>query len=274
MFAVTSGKGGVGKTNISANLAIALGEMGFRAAIIDADFGLSNVEVLFGAMPRFKLADAIRGEKTIDEILCDGPAGVKFISGGTGVEELVRLDAEQAAALIAGLSEADAEFDAIIIDTGAGLSDTVLCMCLAADEVILVATPEPTSVTDAYALIKLLSSRDREKEIRLVVNRAETPGEAEDIASKLAHVAARFLELDLRGLGYVLSDPLVVRSVKQQTPFMIGYPRSRASMCVRDIAARMMEGGAPRADGDGGDGKGLSGFLSRISRLLSAQYRA
>jgi flagellar biosynthesis protein FlhG len=272
VFAVTSGKGGVGKTNISANLAIALGEMGFRAAIIDADFGLANVEVLFGAMPRFKLADAVRGEKTIAQILCDGPAGVKFISGGTGVEELVRLDSEQAAALIAGLSDVDGEFDAIIIDTGAGLSDTVQCMSLAADEVIVVATPEPTSVTDAYALIKLLSSRDREKALRLIVNRAETPGEADDIARKLAQVAARFLDVELRGLGYVLSDPAVVRSVKQQTPFLIGYPRSRASVCVRDIAARLMDGGAPPGAGDGG--RGMSGFFSRMSRLLKVPNKA
>ncbi|MDR1440673.1 MAG: MinD/ParA family protein [Clostridiales bacterium] len=271
VFTVTSGKGGVGKTNVSANLAIALSQMGYKVAIIDADFGLANVEVLFGAMPKFKLADAMRSERTIAEIICDGPSGVKFISGGTGVEELVRLDPEQVASLLTGLSDVDMEFDVVIIDTGAGLSDTVLSMSLAADEVILIATPEPTSVTDAYALIKMLSARDRGKTIRLIVNRAETPAEAEEVTAKLAKVAARFLELDLRRLGYILNDPLVVRSVKQQTPFLIGYPKSRASTCTRDIAARLMAGVSPEPDGGG---RGLAGFFSRASKLLNMQYKA
>jgi flagellar biosynthesis protein FlhG len=268
VFTVTSGKGGVGKTNISANLAIALSEMSYKVAIIDADFGLANIEVLFGVLPKFKLADAIHSEKPISQIICDGPLGVKFISGGTGVEELIKLDGEQISSLLADLSELDEEFDVIIIDTGAGLSDTVLGMSLAADEVIIVATPEPTSVTDAYALIKSLASRDRDKTIRLIVNRAESPGEAEDIMSKLIQVASKFLDLNLRKLGYILNDPLVVRSVKQQTPFLIGYPKSRISASTRDIALRLVEGDAQKAREAG---KGLSGFFSRMSKLLSAQ---
>ncbi|MDR3120328.1 MAG: MinD/ParA family protein [Clostridiales bacterium] len=264
VFTVTSGKGGVGKTNVSINLAIALSDLKYKVAILDADFGLANVEVLFGLIPKYKLLDAIHNEKTISEIVCDGPRGVKFISGGSGVEELVRLDDEQIAALISGLSGLDEEFDVIIIDTGAGLSETVVGMSLAADEVLLVTTPEPTSVTDAYALIKTLVARDRDKTVRLIVNRAESALEAADIMSKLSQVSEKFLDLKLHKLGYILNDPLVVRSVKQQQPFLIGFPQSKISRSVREIALRLMERTAFAPE----KGRGLAGFFGGISKFL------
>jgi flagellar biosynthesis protein FlhG len=270
VFTVTSGKGGVGKTNVSINLAIALSEMGHKVAIIDADFGLANVEVLFGIIPKYKLADAIHNDKSVREIICDGPRGVKFISGGSGIDEIIRMDGEQIGTLIAGLSDVDGDFDVIIIDTGAGLSETVLGMALAADEVVLVTTPEPTAVTDAYALIKTLAQRDRDKPIRLIVNRADNPAEAADIMNKLTLVSDRFLDLKLRKLGYILNDPLVVRSVKQQQPFIISFPRSPLARSIREIAQRLME---REAFSETGAGRGLSGFLSGMTRLLNMQYK-
>ena len=270
VFAVTSGKGGVGKTNITANLAIALSEMGVRAVVIDADFGLANIEVLYGVLPQAKLIDIFASDRLAGDVLCEGPCGVKFISGGTGMDEAVRMDGEQAASLVASLSALDNEFDAVLIDTSAGLTDAVIGMLLAADEVILVTTPEPTSVTDAYALVKSLAQRDRDKPIRLVVNRAESQAEAADVMAKLIRVTGKFLDLQLGKLGYIQNDPLVVRSVKAQRPFIVGFPDSRPSQNVRDIASRLME---RRAFGETPPGRGLAGFFGSISRLLHLQCK-
>lgn len=267
---VTSGKGGVGKTNISVNLALALSEMGYRPLIVDADIGLANVEVLFGMSPGCKLNDILSGDKSIRDIVAEGPYGVGFISGGSGFDELSRMDGSKVGALFAGLSELDGLYDAYIIDTGAGISDTVVSMAAAADEALIVTTPEPTSVTDAYALIKAIASRNRAATMRLIVNKAESGEEADDIMSRLTRVTGKFLDLKLWKLGYILNDPLVVRAVKQQQPLLIGYPHSRTSKCIREIASRLTEGGtyAPPEKG-----RGLSGFFDGIFKYVNVQLK-
>lgn len=184
VITVTSGKGGVGKTNITINLAIALSELGKRVIILDADFGLANIDVLFGIVPQFTLVDVINNKKNILEVLADGPKNIKFISGGSGVEELVKLEKAQLERFVENISLLDKLADIILIDTGAGLSENVMSFVMAADEVLLVTTPEPTSITDAYALIKMVSNRNREKVIKVIVNRAENVGEADDILNK------------------------------------------------------------------------------------------
>ena len=194
VLTVTSGKGGVGKTNVTVNLAIALSEQGYRVVILDADFGLANIDVLFGIVPQHTLLDVVRNRKNILEILTDGPRNTRFISGGSGVEDLLKLDRQQIARFIDNMALLDKLADIIIVDTGAGLSDNVMSFIMAADEVLLVTTPEPTSITDAYALIKMVSNRDRTKRIRLVVNRAENSMEANDVLNKLVLVADRFLD--------------------------------------------------------------------------------
>jgi flagellar biosynthesis protein FlhG len=173
VITVTSGKGGVGKTNITINLAIALSEMGKKVVILDADFGLANIDVLFGIVPRHSLVDVIKNRKNILEILSEGPMNTRFISGGSGVEEMVKLDRAQLQKFVENISLLDKIADVILVDTGAGLSENVMSFVMAADEVLLVTTPEPTSITDAYALIKMVSNRDREKKIKVIINRAE-----------------------------------------------------------------------------------------------------
>ena len=282
VFAVASGKGGVGKTCIAANLAIALSEMGQRTAIIDADMGVTSIESLYGVRPQAKLADIIASDRLVGAsfkdsfkdalkyAFGDGPRGVKFISCGTGIDEIARAEGEQAAAFASGLAAIDLDFDVVIVDTSAGIADSAIGLSLAADEVLLVTTPEPTSVTDAYALIKSLAQRERDKPIRLVVNRAQAHAEAMDVLSKLARVADRFLDLQLEKLGYIQNDLLIVRSAKEQRPFVIGFPDSGPSQSVREIATLLME---RRAFGDEPSGRGLAGFFASVSRLMHVQYK-
>ena len=270
VFAVASGKGGVGKTSVSVNLALALCEMLYKTLVIDADIGLANVEVLFGLTPGHSLMDSINGDKPIREIMCEGPRRVKLISGGSGVEELARMGEVQMSGFISELSELDDEFDVIIIDTGAGVSETVLGMAVAADEAIVVTTPEPTSLTDAYALIKAVAARDHDKLIRVVVNRSESESEASEVMDKLAKVSDKFLDLKLYKLGYILNDPLVVRSIKQQQPFILSSPYSRASNSVRDIARGLMEGEAGHLSEKH---RGMSGFFDRIVKFVNMQLK-
>jgi flagellar biosynthesis protein FlhG len=243
VITVTSGKGGVGKTNITINLSIALSERGFRVVILDADFGLANIDVLFGIIPKYTIVDVMQNRKNIFEILTDGPKNIKFISGGSGMEELVKLDKEQILKFVDNMSLLDKLADVIIVDTGAGLSESVISFIMAADEVLLVTTPEPTSITDAYALMKMVSNRDKSKKIRVVVNRAENAGEARNVMDKLKLVAEKFLGIEIEATGYVLQDDMVVKAVKHQEPFITGFPRSPAARNIKEISQKLVESG-------------------------------
>lgn len=268
VITVTSGKGGVGKTNITINLAISLSELGYRVVILDADFGLANIDVLFGIIPQFTLLDVIQDQKNILEVLAEGPKNIKFISGGSGVEALLKLEKEQLQRFIDKISLLDSIADIILIDTGAGLSDNVMSFVMAADEVLLVTTPEPTSITDAYALVKMISNRDREKIIKVLVNRAENVSEAVDILNKLQLVAGKFLELRLNSLGYILQDDMVIKAVKLQQPFTLSYPRSQAARHVKEISKKLVE-----AVGEAWERKedsGIRGFVNRLVNMLSS----
>lgn len=267
VIAVTSGKGGVGKTNITINLAIALSDMGLRVAILDADFGLANIDVLFGLIPKFTLVDVIHNRKNILEILSDGPRNVKFISGGSGVEELIKLEKSQLEKFVNNIGLLDRIFDVVIIDTGAGLSDNVMSFVMAADEVLLVATPEPTSITDAYALIKMVSNRDKEKMIRVIVNRAESAGEANDILNKFCIVSDKFLGLKLHPLGFILHDEVVMKAVKLQQPFALSFPKSQAYKNVREISGRLMDRGT---DDLHRGSAGIKGFVNKLVNFLNS----
>lgn len=241
VITVTSGKGGVGKTNITINLAIALSEQGLRVVILDADFGLANIDVLFGIIPRYTLVDVIKNRKNILEILSEGPRNTRFISGGSGVEELVKLEKEQLARFVDNISLLDKIADIVLIDTGAGLSENVMSFVMAADEVLLVTTPEPTSITDAYALIKMVSNRNKRKKIKVLVNRAESINEAKDILNKLVLVADKFLGLKIEPLGYILQDDAVIKAVKQQQPFSISFPKCQATKYIKELSGKFIE---------------------------------
>lgn len=241
VITITSGKGGVGKTNFTVNLGIKFVQMGLRVVIIDADLGLANVDVVMGKMSEYNLSDVINSSKDILEILEEGPGGVKFISGGSGVHELLKLNKSQLANLLMQLGKLDEEADVILIDTGAGLSENVISFVQAAGEVILVTTPEPTSITDAYALIKTITRKDKTKNIKVVVNRADNATEAFNILDKLNVVTQRFLGVKLQKLGYVLNDSNVVKAVKIQQPFILSFSKSEASRNINDIALTLMD---------------------------------
>lgn len=266
VITVTSGKGGVGKTNITINLAIALSELGYRVVILDADFGLANIDVLFGIIPQHTLVDVIHNRKNILEVLCDGPNNVKFISGGSGVEELIKIEKGQLDKFISNITLLDRLADIILIDTGAGLSDNVMNFVMAADEVLLVTTPEPTSITDAYALIKMVSNRDKNKVIRVVVNKAENLSEASDILNKLSLVADKFLSLKLNPLGYILQDDMVIKAVKLQQPFLLNFPKSQAARSIRELSRKLVEEKDKKQDNET---TGIRGFVNRLVSFLN-----
>ena len=265
VITVTSGKGGVGKTSITVNLAIALGRLGLKVAVIDVDFGLANIDLLFGIAPKYTLLDLIREEKSIFEVLTDGPDNIKFLSGGSGVEELISLDRKKLRKFISNIALLDKLYDIILIDTGAGLSQNVMSFIMAADEIVLVTTPEPTAITDAYALVKMISRRDRRKIIRILVNKAETAREAENIANKLIVVSEKFLSLKLNKLGYILYDDTVMKSVKQQKPFCLSHPRSQVARSVFEIADALVYNGQ-RAE----QTVGARGFMQRVLSFFGA----
>lgn len=266
VITVTSGKGGVGKTNFSINLAILLSEMGNRVVIIDADIGLANVEFVLGIMPQYTLLDVINDDKEITDILIDGPNNIKFISGGSGVEELIKLEKWQLDKFMEQIIKLDELADIIIVDTGAGISDSVLSFIMAAQEVILIATPEPTSLTDAYALMKMVSKMDNKKQMKIVVNKAEDRDEAEQILKKLTMASEKFLSFKTEPLGYILDDYTVTKAVKRQQPFIISNPKSVSSKQLREIANRLVEGYKNEAMPSS---NGFKGFVNKLVKFLN-----
>ncbi|WP_069649590.1 MinD/ParA family protein [Caloranaerobacter ferrireducens] len=241
VLAVTSGKGGVGKTNFTINLAISLNKLGYRTIIFDADIGLANVDIALGIMPKYTIADVIKGEKDILEIITEGPCGLKIIAGGSALEELIDIKEKELYELTSQLEKLSEIADFILIDTGAGISRTVLSFIEAANEVILVTTPEPTSLTDAYALIKMLiiSSCNHSK-INLVVNKADNYYEAREVYEKLNRVTKRFLNFELINLGYIQNSKLLIESVKLQQPVTISHPNSSFVKRINAIALKIV----------------------------------
>ncbi|WP_310605459.1 MinD/ParA family protein [Anaerosporobacter sp.] len=240
VITVTSGKGGVGKSNISVNLAVQLSRLGKRVVILDADFGLANVEIMLGIRPKYNLADLMYRGKSLREIITEGPQNIGFISGGSGIEELANLTRVQLDDLRKMLYELDDLADIIIVDTGAGISDSVLEFVAASSEVILVTTPEPTSITDAYALLKTLSKRSQfsidDTIIKLVSNRVDSTVEGRELYSKLSMVVQNYLHLNIEFLGAIPMDMNVSRAVIKQKPVSLAYPNSEAAKAMQEIA--------------------------------------
>jgi len=243
VITVTSGKGGVGKSNVSVNLAIQLRKMGKKVIIFDADFGLANVEVIFGIVPKYNLFDIIYNNKTISEVLTNGPLGIEFLSGGSGVNELLKLDKAQVDFLVQKLNELDKYADVVIIDTGAGISDSVISFIHASNEIILVTTPEPTSVTDAYAVLKAIKNNkidNVQKNINVLINRVTSDEEGMDIFNKLDRVTKKFLGLELKNIGFLPEDKSLPKAVIEQKPVSILFPRSNITKGFEKLSQNVL----------------------------------
>lgn len=242
VITVTSGKGGVGKTNLTVALALAFARLEKKVLILDADLGLSNVDVILGASPPGNLLQVIHNGLALDDVVADGPLGIKYISGGSGIYDLYNLSDSQIQYFLHQVAQLDNWADIILIDTGAGLNRMVLNFIQAADEVIVVTTPEPTSVADAYAVIKAYASQGGQSPVRLVVNRVRELAEGEEVISKLAKVSQRFLGLSISHLGFIFEDRTVQKAVASQVPLMIAYPDSVAARCIDRIAYSLVFG--------------------------------
>ncbi|MBQ7428683.1 MAG: MinD/ParA family protein [Butyrivibrio sp.] len=275
VITVTSGKGGVGKSNVAINLAIQFKKMGQRVIILDADFGLANIEIMFGTVPKHNLSDLIYQGKNIKDVITWGPMGVGFISGGSGISGMYNLSRDYLVYIIVNLAELDAIADTIIIDTGAGISNAVMEFLVASGEIILVTTPEPTSITDSYSLLKALNQYPRfSKEntvIKVVSNKVSTDEEGQQLFNKLNAVVARYQKLPLTYLGAIQQDPNLARSVMQQTPVSIQYPNAKSTRAFEQIAASLSG-----KDGMEVKPRGMAAFFSHIitGRKLNAAGNA
>jgi flagellar biosynthesis protein FlhG len=240
-IAVTSGKGGVGKTNIVANLSVSLSELGKKVVVLDADFGLANLDVLLGLTPRYHLGHVIYGDKNLEEIMVQGPEGIQIIPASSGLQQMAELTVLQRNRLIDGFKNLEMDVDYFIIDTAAGVSRNVVHFLISAGEIFVVSAPEPTAIVDAYAIIKIILAEDSEKPIRVIINSVKTSEDAYEVFCQINSVVKRFLNRDLDYLGYVERDNYVQRAVKSQMLVTHRFPNAPASRCFRALAHQIVQ---------------------------------
>lgn len=264
VITVTSGKGGVGKSNTAINLAIQFRRMGKKVIILDADFGLANIEIMFGAVPKHNLFDLIYQGKNIREIITWGPMEVGFISGGSGIAGMSNLSRDYLNYIIQNLTELDAIADIIVVDTGAGISDAVLEFLVASGEILLVTTPEPTSITDSYSLLKALYRHPRFDEastkVKMLANRVTKEAEGHVLFNKLNTVVTRYLKVPMTYLGAIPQDAQLAQSVMQQVPVSLQNPGARSSLAYERIAKRLLG----REEEERQPRRGMAAFFSHI----------
>ncbi|MBN2212166.1 MAG: MinD/ParA family protein [Sedimentisphaerales bacterium] len=257
VFAVTSGKGGVGKSNIAANLALCLARTDRRVLLIDADLGLANLDVLLQVRAPANLSHVINGRRQLQDIITPGPAGLRLICGASGLAQLADINDFQRQRLIQDMEYLEQQVDFIIIDTGAGISHNVVGFCRAADHVLVISTPEPTSITDAYAMIKILSREPEGVKLSLLVNMADDRTEAKKVYQRLAVVAKKFLSVVVYDAGYILRDDHFTQAVRQQQPLVLTFPHCQAALCINALAGKL--GRSANADAPG------MGFFRRVA---------
>ena len=247
VITIASGKGGVGKTSISLNLSLALAAAGYRVCLFDADLGLANVNILTGIFPEYGLEEVICGERSLEDIMIKNFQGIDIIPGSSGVEKMADLAPEESKRLINSFLELSA-YDYFILDTSAGISSQVLSFCRASHEMILVATPEPTSLTDAYSLLKVLSRNKGLPRVKVVINQVKTAASAKNAYARLKETVHKFLPVKISPLGIVAQDKNVSISVVSQIPFFMLFPETDASRCIRSLAVKLAKGQDHKAD--------------------------
>ncbi len=258
VLAISSGKGGVGKTNLSINLALAYAQMGKKVIVMDADLGLANVNVVLGVIPKYNLYHLIRKQKTMREIILNTSYGIQIVAGASGFSQIANLTEDERNNFIFELSEL-AMADILIIDTGAGVSNNVLSFIAAADDALIVTTPEPTAITDAYGIIKIIATEidNLNLGLKLVVNRVKSASEGKKVAQRVINIAGQFLNVKVDYLGFIYDDPAVQASVIKQKPFLINDPKGKASICVKHISSRLEHV-------EYKEGSGITRFLRRL----------
>lgn len=264
VITVTSGKGGVGKSNTAINLAIQFKKMGKRVIILDADFGLANIEIMFGAVPKHNLCDLIYQGKNIRDIITWGPMEVGFISGGSGIAGMSNLSKEYLSYIVKNLAELDSIADIVIVDTGAGIGDAVLEFLVASGEILLVTTPEPTSITDSYSLLKALCRHPRfnceATKIKMIANRVGREAEGENLYQKLNAVVERYLKIPMTFLGSIPQDNQLPKAVIQQVPVSLQNPSAKSSVAYEKIAMRLLD----KEESQRQPLRGMAAFFSHI----------
>ncbi|UMZ74499.1 AAA family ATPase [Natranaerofaba carboxydovora] len=262
VIAVTSGKGGVGKSSLSINIAISMARLGQRACVVDADLGMANVDVLLNLSPKYNLTHLIMGYKDIFDIVLEGPEGILIIPGGSGWQEIANLRDSQFSKLLQAFNKLDDYADVILLDTGAGVNKNVINFLLASDEVLLVTTPEPHAITDAYAMIKIIMRESPELPIRLIVNKVDDKREGDYVGEKIVMASKQFLGASVKYLGHVMDNTTFSQSIKKQKPIMIEWPRSKTAQEIEMISNEILGRENP-------DNQGLKGFIKKLSGFLA-----
>ena len=239
VIAVTGGKGGVGKSNVSVNLGIALSEKGQRVVVLDADLGLANIDVLLGITASYNISDVLAGECQLSDILVDGPGGIRIVPASSGTQRMTNLSQMEHAGLISAFSELGDEIDVLIVDTAAGISESVVSFLRASQELMLVVNDEPTSITDTYALIKLMNRDYDTHRFRVLANMVRTEQDGKALYDKLYRVTERFLDVALQYVGSIPLDDSVKKAVRRQKAVMELYPSAKASNAFRDLAKKV-----------------------------------
>ncbi|MBI3394656.1 MAG: AAA family ATPase [Spirochaetia bacterium] len=260
-IAITSGKGGVGKTTVSVNLAISIARMGKKVLLFDGDLGLANVNVLLGIIPERNIYEVVKGKKNIRDIITPTSYGIDIIAGANGISQLANLTDAQRDQFIRGLESLQGSYDVMIVDTGAGVGANVIGFVMPADDVLVVTTPEPTAITDAYGIIKSIVANRQDKHIKLLVNRVPSAIEAKRVSDRLITIAAQFLKTRVENIGFIYEEGLVQKSIRNQRPHVVLHPASKSAACIQHIGSRLLNS-APSETSEG-----IAGFFQKMLNL-------
>ncbi|TGK09869.1 MinD/ParA family protein [Leptospira fletcheri] len=267
IIAIASGKGGVGKSTISVNLAISMAKAGQKVLVFDGDLGLANVNVILGIIPKYNLYHVVKGHKSLKDIIIQAPEGVDIIAGASGYSQLANLNDTQRNNLIKGFGDLDS-YDYMIIDTGAGISSNVIGLTLPADDVIVVTTPEPTAITDSYGLIKAIVSQSRDKNLKMVVNRVRSAIEGKKVADRVIDISGQFLEVRVENLGFIFQDDEVEKSIREQKPYIIHSPKSKAAACLNRITYSLLN-----QEMEAQEDSGIGGFFKKFFNFVDVREK-